>query len=143
MGKLVASLATGGGAFGSGMLAAFGVNLLSGKADAIKTRGGNSLALTAMGGSTTSESGSIAGNESGDDVKSKTMTDASEGPENQIAEAKEEQEDKENARTELIVSHIVEIYDLLQDVTIGSKKWHVQLDIGNQPSSWSTGTWTP
>lgn len=143
MGKLLASLATGGGAFGSGMLAAFGVNLLSGKADAIKTRGGNSLALTAMGGSTTSESGSIAGNESGDDVQNKTMTDASEGPENQIAEAKEEQEDKENARTELIVSHIVEIYDLLQDVTLGSKKWHVQLDIGNQPSSWSTGTWTP
>lgn len=143
MGKLLASLATGGGAFGSGMLAAFGVDLFSGKADAIKTRGGNSLALTAMGGSTTSESGSIAGNESGDDVKSKTMTDASEGPENQIAEAKEEQEDKENARTELIVSHIVEIYDLLQDVTLGSKKWHVQLDIGNQPSSWSTGTWTP
>lgn len=141
MGKLLASLAGGGGMVGSGMLRMFGVDL-DGEADKIKSRGGNSLALTAVGGSTTSESGSIAGNESGDDIKNKTLADASEGPEKQIAEAKEDQEDKEEARTNQIVGHIVDIYDLLQEVTLGSKKWHVKLDVGNVPSSWSTGTWT-
>lgn len=143
MGKMLASLAGGGGFSGSGMLRMFGVDLKGG-AEAIETRGssGAGTNFTLLGGKTTSESGSIAGNESGDDVKNKTMSDASAGPEKQIAEAKEEQEDKEEARTQLIDGHIVDIFNLLQEVTMGAKKWHVQLDVGNNPASWSTGTWT-
>lgn len=141
MGKLLASLGSAGGFSGSGMLKQFGVDFGNG-ATKLETRGGSSTAFLTAGGSTTSESGSIAGNESGDDVMNKTVADNSEGPEKQIAEAKEEQEDKEDARTNLIAQHIVDIYELLQEVTIGSKKWHVQLEVGNNPASWSTGTWT-
>jgi hypothetical protein len=83
----------------------------------------------------------MAGNESGDDVKNKTLADASEGPEKQIAEAKEEQEDKEETRHNAVIMQIVQIYDLLDEVTKGVKKWHVHLDVGNNPTSWSTGTW--
>jgi hypothetical protein len=137
MGKLVAGLAktsTGG------LLGAMGINL-GGKAAKMEHKG-QQLSLTSLGGSTTSASGSIAGNENGDDIKNKTIQDNSEDPEKQIAEAKEEQEDKENARTQLIAGHIIDIYNLLNEVTLGSKKWHVQLEVGNAPSTWASGTWT-
>lgn len=137
MGKMVASLAGGGGFSGSGMLRAFGV-----KNELVELkRGDGSQNLTTMGGATQSESGAMAGNESGDDVKNKTLADASEGPEKQIAEAKEEQDDKEETRHNAIIEQIVNIYDLLDEVTKGVKKWHVHLDVGNNPTSWSTGTW--
>lgn len=139
MGKLIGSLANGGGFSGSGMLNAFGIDL-NGSAAAIEHRG-QGLSLTSIGGATTSASGMV-GNESGDDIKNKTIQDNSEEPEKQIAEAKEEQEDKENARTMLIAGHIVDIYNLLNEVTLGSKKWHVQLEVGNAPSTWASGTWT-
>jgi len=139
MGKLIGSLANGGGFSGSGMLNAFGIDL-NGSAAAIEHRG-QGLSLTSIGGATTSASGMV-GNESGDDIKNKTIQDNSEEPEKQIAEAKEEQEDKENARTMLIDGHIVDIYNLLNEVTLGSKKWHVQLEVGNAPSTWASGTWT-
>lgn len=138
MGKLIGSLANGGGFSGSGMLNAFGIELNG--AAAIEHRG-QGLSLTSVGGATTSASGMV-GNESGDDIKNKTIQDNSEEPEKQIAEAKEEQEDKENARTMLIDGHIVDIYNLLNEVTLGSKKWHVQLEVGNAPSTWASGTWT-
>lgn len=139
MGKMVASLAGGGGFSGSGMLRMFGVD--QGNNLAELQRGNGSLNLTTQGGATQSESGAMAGNESGDDVKNKTLADASEGPEKQIAEAKEEQEDKEETRHNAIIEQIVNIYDLLDEVTKGVKKWHVHLDVGNNPTSWSTGTW--
>lgn len=140
MGKMVASLAGGGGFSGSGMLRMFGVE--QGNNLTELQRGNGSLNLTTMGGATQSESGAMAGNESGDDVKNKTLADASEGPEKQIAEAKEEQEDKEETRHNAIIEQIVNIYDLLDEVTKGVKKWHVHLDVGNNPTAWSTGTWT-
>jgi hypothetical protein len=140
MGKMVASLAGGGGFSGSGMLRMFGVE--QGNNLTELQRGNGSLNLTTMGGATQSESGAMAGNESGDDVKNKTLADASEGPEKQIAEAKEEQEDKEETRHNAIIEQTVNIYDLLDEVTKGVKKWHVHLDVGNNPTAWSTGTWT-
>ena len=139
MGKMLSSLTSGGGFSGSGMLNRFGIDTKGGAAKL--TRGSAGLDLTAMGNMSTSESGMV-GNESGEDVKNKTIQDNSEEPEKQIAEAKEEQEDKENARTALIDGHIVDIYNLLTEVTVGAKKWHVKLEVGNNPTSWSPGTWT-
>lgn len=139
MGKVVASLAGGGGFSGSGMLRMFGVD--QGNNLAELQRGNGGLNLTTLGGATQSESGAVAGNESGEDIQNKTLADASEGPEKQIAEAKEEQEDKEETRHNAVVEQIVQIYDLLDEVTKGVKKWHVHLDVGNNPTSWSTGTW--
>ena len=79
--------------------------------------------------------------ENAEDVKEKTVQDASAGPEKQVAEAKEEQEDKEESRAQMMAGHIVDIYELLQDVVAGSKKFHVHLDVGNNPISWAGGTW--
>lgn len=139
MGKMVASLASGGGFSGSGMLKAFGVE--DGDKLSAVSRGNGGVNLTTQGGSAQSESGSVAGNESGDDIQNKTLQDASEGPEKQIAEAKEEQEDKEETRHVAVLNQILSIYDLLEEVTNGVRKWHVQLEVGNNPASWSTGTW--
>ena len=137
MGKMIASLGSGGGFSGSGLLNAFGIE---NSGSPVQMQRGKSGLNALSRGTSTSESG-LVGNESGDDIKQKTLADASEGPEKQIAEAKEEQEEKENARTALIAGHIIDIYNLLSDVTLGSKKLHVQLDVGNAPTSWSPGTW--
>jgi hypothetical protein len=137
MGKMIASLGSGGGFSGSGLLNAFGIE---NSGSPVQMQRGKSGLNALSRGASTSESG-LVGNESGDDIKQKTLADASEGPEKQIAEAKEEQEEKENARTALIAGHIIDIYNLLSDVTLGSKKLHVQLDVGNAPTSWSPGTW--
>jgi hypothetical protein len=135
IGKMVAGLAN---LNPTNLLNTFGIE--KGKLDA-QTRGSaSSLGGATLSGGGTSESGYV-GNESGDDVKSKTVSDASSGPSKQVAEAKEEQESKEEARSQMIAGHIVDIFELLQEVTQGAKKLHVQLDIGNNPLSWSTGTW--
>jgi hypothetical protein len=138
VGKMISSLASGGGFSGSGMLNSLGISkgtLLE------QQRGGGGANLTTLGGATTSDSGMVAGNESGDDIKNKTVQDASEEPEKQVAEAKEEQEDKEEARAQMTNENILLIYNLLNEVTQGSKKWYVHLDVGNMPTSWSPGTW--
>lgn len=137
MGKVIGALGNLGS---SGALENFGVNL--GPGGATKFNKSNRYDMNSLnkGGAETSSSGYV-GNESGDDVVNKTTKDNSEDPEKQIAEAKEEQEDKEEARTQLIDGHILQIYELLVSVTEGSKKWHVQLDVGNTASSWSLGTW--
>jgi hypothetical protein len=137
IGKLVAGLASGGGFSGSGMLKAFGVASGGGGADIISR--GTTAGSTSLGGSSTSESGMV-GNENGDDVKNKTVQDASEGPSNTVAEAKQEEEDKEEARTQAIISQIVNIYDILLDVTLGAKRFHVQLELGNNAATWNPGT---
>ena len=133
--KLLASIVSGGGG-GKGMLRLFGVD--QGELDVL-TRG-KAASSTAIGGTSTSESGYV-GNESGEDIQNKTMKDASEGPEKQVAEAKEDQEAKEDARTQAVVDQIVNIYDLLQEVVLGSKKLHVQLEIGNAPLNWQSASW--
>jgi hypothetical protein len=69
------------------------------------------------------------------------MQDASEEPSNTVAEAKEEQDDKDEARTQAIISQITSIYDLLLDVTMGAKKFHVQLELGHAPLTWQSASW--
>lgn len=134
MGKMIAGL--GNALNPASMLKTFGVE----EGLDVLTRGSGAGDLTVANGATQSESGYV-GNESSEDVQSKTVSDASSGPEKQVAEAKQEQEDKEEARSQMVAGHIVDIYELLQDVVAGAKKFHVQLDVGNNPISWAAGTW--
>lgn len=135
VGKLVAGL---GNAFSTdSMLRTFGVD--KGKLD-VQSRGASPGLATVAGGSSTSESGYV-GNENGEDIKEKTVSDASAEPNKTIAEAKEDEEDKEEARAQALAGHIVDIYELLQEVVSGTKKFHVKLDVGNTPTAWSAGTW--
>jgi hypothetical protein len=138
VGKMVAGLAN---LNPSNLLKSFGVEQGDNGLN-VQTRGtAAGLSGGTLSGGGQSESGYV-GNESGDDVKNKTISDASSGPDSQVAEAKEEQENKEEARSQMIAGHIVDIYELLQEITQGAKKFHVQLDVGNNPLSWATGTWT-
>jgi len=138
VGKMVAGLAN---LNPNNLLKTFGVE----QGDAglnVQTRGSTSaLVGGTLSGSSQSESGFV-GNENANDIKDKTVSDASAGPESTVAEAKEEQESKEEARTQMIAGHIVDIYELLQEVTQGAKKFHVQLDVGTNPLSWAGGTWS-
>ena len=138
VGKMIAGLAN---LNPNNLLKTFGVE----QGDAglnVQTRGSTAaLVGGTLSGSGQSESGFV-GNENSNDIKDKTVSDASAGPESTVAEAKEEQESKEEARSQMIASHIVDIYELLQEVTQGAKKFHVQLDVGSNPLSWAGGTWS-
>jgi hypothetical protein len=103
IGKLVAGLAagSGGGFSGSGMLKAFGVDnnittLSRGKGTGLE-------ALTS--GSDTSTSGFV-GNSDGSDVQQKTLDDASEDGNKQLAE---KQEEDNETKLSTVDEHIVEI----------------------------------
>jgi hypothetical protein len=138
VGKMIAGLAN---LNPNNLLKTFGVE----QGDAglnVQTRGSTSaLVGGTLSGGGQSESGFV-GNENASDIKDKTVSDASAGPESTVAEAKEEQESKEEARSQMIAGHIVDIYELLQEVTQGAKKFHVQLDVGTNPLSWAGGTWS-
>ena len=138
VGKMIAGL---GNLNPNNLLKTFGVE----QGDAglnIQTRGSTAaLVGGTLSGSGESESGFV-GNENANDIKDKTVSDASEEPESTVAEAKEDQESKEEARSLMIAGHIVDIYELLQEVTQGSKKFHVHLDVGSNPISWAGGTWS-
>jgi hypothetical protein len=138
IGKMAAGLAN---LAPSNLLKTFGVD----KGDAglnVQTRGTTSgLAAGTAGGGGTSES-AFVGNENASDIKNKTVSDASEEPSSTVAEAKDDRESKEEARSQMIAGHIVDIYELLQEVTSGTKKFRVQLDVGTNPLTWAGGTWT-
>jgi hypothetical protein len=139
LGKLISSVGSGGGISGSGMLKAWGVDLIGIEQKQQVTSTGQNLGegVKTQGGDTTSESGTI-GNESSEDVKNKTTSDASEDPEKQIADAKEEQ-----AYIKLVQvdEHVMLIHQLFQEVVAGSKKLHVQLTTGDLPTAWTAQKW--
>lgn len=128
IGKLTASLATGGGFYGPGMLRAFGI---SGGSPLETQRGSAAGQSSLIRGSSTSFSGFI-GNASDADVKNKTINDASEDAEAQLAEAKAEEDD---IKLHQVDEHIIDIYDLLLDVVSGSRQFRVVL--GDAPTTWS------
>lgn len=128
IGKLTASLATGGGFYGPGMLRAFGIS----GGNPLETQRGSAAGQSSLiRGSSTSFSGFI-GNASDADVKNKTINDASEDAEAQLAEAKAEEDD---IKLHQVDEHIIDIYDLLLDVVSGSRQFRVVL--GDAPTTWS------
>ena len=136
IGQLISGLAkgSGGGFSGSGMLKAFGINT-SGTSTVVRGNGGGLTPATSSG-SDTSLSGFI-GNEDGSAVYEKTLTDANDDGNKELAQAIEESTETTMSTVD---EHIVQIYTLLQDVVTGSSKLHVALE---GDSSWSTGGYTP
>jgi hypothetical protein len=136
LGKLVASLGSGGGLIGSGMLRTMGIG--GGNAEQVTRGTGAGLSYSDQGGGTSvSESGYI-GNTNSEDIKDKTVSDAAAEPEAQIAAAKEEYAD---VKLEQVDAHVLDIYNLLLDVSTGSKTLTVKIKGGEVPSSWTGGGW--
>lgn len=140
IGKMIGGLAkgAGGGFSGSGMLKAFGVNLDSSNATVV-TRGSGDGLLTTASGMDTSLSTYI-GNEDGNAVKDKMLTDEKDAANQQAIQALEEAQEIGMAN---IDEHVVQIYTLLNDVVLGSRSLHVTF--GNtMGNAWSSsGSFTP
>lgn len=101
----------------AGMLRGFGVtNGLT-----TTSRGSGSGLLTTSYGTTVSESGYI-GNAEGSDVQNKVISDAQEDGQKQLAEAMDESEE---TKLSTVDEHIVEIYQLLRNVTLGIDSFHI------------------
>ena len=112
---------------GSAMLKNFGIkNELT-----TITRGTGSTLASTMSGNTVSSSGFI-GNADGSDVQNKTMGDAQEDGDKQLAEAVDETE--QDTKLSVVDEHIVQIYDLLEKATSGVLQFRVKLD---SDYSWS------
>ena len=114
--------AGGGGITGRGILDALKV-----KGNNTVTRGtGVSLATTA--GLSYSESGAMIGNNAGSDIQNKTMTDANDSSQAQLAEAVETTNETKLSE---VYTEVVNIYQLLQDIANGSYTLSVDVTNGN------------
>lgn len=111
----------GGGITGRGILRAAGVQS---NAVSIKTRG-TGLGLSTMSGATTSESGSMVGNASSDDVTNKTMTDQTDQSKSETASAVDESDE---TKLKDVDNHIIEIIDILRSVSAGDSILTVKID---------------
>ena len=112
----------GGGITGRGILDALKV-----KGNNTVTRGtGVSLATTA--GLSYSESGAMIGNNAGSDIQNKTMTDANDSSQAQLAEAVETTNETKLSE---VYTEVVNIYQLLQDIANGSYTLSVDVTNGN------------
>lgn len=118
LGQMLAS-GSAGGVSGIGMLKALGLDFTGSQLTTV-TRGNGGTGLLQSGG-TTDESG-YAGNQSGEDVLNKTMSDANQSKKEQQIEATEESEE---VTLSTVDEHVVSIYTLLQDVVDGTSKLHV------------------
>jgi hypothetical protein len=137
IGKMIAGLAGGGGFTGKRMLESFGVNLSGGSADTL-VRGNTAGLLVTESGMDTSLSGFV-GNEDGEAVKNKVITDAQDDANKKAVEALEAAEELSQVEVD---SAIMGIYELLDAVVLGSKKFHVIL--ANELSGgWGTGEDSP
>lgn len=138
IGKMILGLGSGGGVSGSGMLKAFGVNLDSGTASTVVRGNGANLAVTSSG-MDTSYSGYV-GNEDGNAVKDKMLTDAKDEANQQAIQALEEAQEIGLANVD---EHVVQIYRILEDLVNGSRNLHVTFG-GVESTSWSNSNgYTP
>jgi hypothetical protein len=112
MGKLVTSGGFGG-ITGKSMLKAVG---LTGNGISVVTRG-NGSGLSTMGGMSVSESGSMVGNASGDDIQSKTMTDQTDQSKAETAAAVDESEETKLSDVD---NHIITMIDILRNISEGT-----------------------
>jgi hypothetical protein len=120
MGKLVTSGGFGG-ITGKSMLKAVG---LTGNGISVVTRG-NGSGLSTMGGMSVSESGSMVGNASGDDIQSKTMTDQTDQSKAETAAAVDESDE---VKLSTVDTHILDILDVLRTIKDGGATLSVRVD---------------
>jgi hypothetical protein len=140
IGKMMVGLAkgSGGGFSGPGMLKAFGINLDSDKATMVERGNGANLLVTASG-MDTSYSGYV-GNEDGNAVKDKMLTDAKDEANQQAIQALEEAQEISLSNVD---EHVVQIYRLLEDLVSGSRNLHVTFG-GTEGNSWTNSSgYTP
>jgi hypothetical protein len=117
-----------GGITGTGILNALGVN--SGMS--YVTRGtGQGLATT--NGLAVSESGTMVGNANSDDVQSKTLTDANDSGNQQLATAVDSSEE---TKLSTVDAHIVDIIDILKTIKDGNAVLSVKVEgtVSTSPS---------
>ena len=110
-----------GGITGGGILRQIGVK---NNAVNITTRG-TGLGLATMSGATVSESGSMVGNASSDDVTSKTMTDQTDSAKSDTASAVDESDE---TKLKDVDNHIIEIIDILRSISAGDSILNVKID---------------
>lgn len=111
----------GGGLTGSSILNAIGVN-----SSAVKVNSrGTGLGLSTMSGITTSESGSMVGNSSSDDITSKTMTDQTDQSKSETASAVDESDE---VKLSTVDTHILDILDVLRTIKDGGATLSVRVD---------------
>jgi hypothetical protein len=120
IGKMIGGLTRGANGSGSGMLRAFGVDLDKSTASTITYGSGDGL-LTTQTGMDTSYSGYI-GNEDGNAVKDKMLTDAKDDANQQAIQALEEAQEIGLSNVD---EHVVQIYTLLSEFANGSRNLHV------------------
>ena len=115
---------SGGGVSGTGILDALGIKNSQGS---FVTRGTGAGLATARGLST-SASGTTVSNSSMDDIKGKSMTDASDSANNQLAEATNDQDE---ITMKDVNTNVLNIYELLERVVNGTESLHVIAEIDN------------
>lgn len=116
------SAGSGGGVSGTGILDALGIKNSQGS---FVTRGTGAGLATARGLST-SASGTTVSNSSMDDIKGKSMTDASDSANNQLAEATNDQDE---ITMKDVNTNVLNIYELLERVVNGTESLHVIAEI--------------
>ena len=116
----------GGGITGSGILNALKVRNMA------TVSRGTGVGLSTAGGVSYSESGVMVGNSAGGDVQNKTMTDANDSGQAQLAEAVETTDETKLSE---VYTEVVNIYRLLQDIADG----HYTLNVAVDGDSLSSG----
>lgn len=116
----------GGGITGSGILNALKVRNMA------TVSRGTGVGLSTAGGVSYSESGVMVGNNAGGDVQNKTMTDANDSGQAQLAEAVETTDETKLSE---VYTEVVNIYRLLQDIADG----HYTLNVAVDGDSLSSG----
>jgi hypothetical protein len=119
MAQMIAGMG-GGGLTGAGILRGAGIT----NGISVVSRGSGS-GLSTMGGMTVSESGSMVGNASSDDVTSKTMTDQTDSSKSETASAVDESDETKLSDVD---SHVVTIIEILRGIADGNSILKVAID---------------
>lgn len=106
---------------GQAMLNKLGINATSGLT--ATPRGGGSIKDST--GKTITESGVVAGNSSGSDIKDSTLQDADNSKKQQMIEAKEEAEANQ---VDMLNTTVLKIYELLDNVANGKNSFKVKVE---------------
>jgi hypothetical protein len=122
MSSLGAMFSGGGGITGTSILN--GIGLSKGSGASLVTRG-DGAGLSTAGGATVSESGSMVGNASSDDITNKTMTDQTDSSKQETASAVDESDDTKLSDVD---NHICTIIEILQNISDGNSILKVAVD---------------
>lgn len=124
MSSLGAMFSGGGGLSGTSILN--GIGLSKGTGASVVTRG-TGMGLATTGGATVSESGSMVGNSSSDDITNKTMTDQTDSAKSDTASAVDESDE---TKLKDVDNHVVTIIEILRSISDGNSILKVAVEGG-------------